>query len=383
VLGEDGARVHGGHDTLPPMGRVTFALGAAVAIAAAALRVASAADAQEPIRLEFHGAPGCPDEQTFVAGVRARTARARFVTDGDARRFVVRLDGGAHASGSVTVAGPEGAEGTRSLEADTCAQVTDALALMIALAVDARPPPPPPPPAAPDAGASDAGEGASTGSLDAGVVVADTAPLAPPPVIESSPPPRRRASSAPSGPPHFHAGADFALATGVSPHVVVAGAPFVGWRSLSPVLFGVAGLSLRAAFLRAGTGRLDVAGSGGGTGDFTWTVGRLDGCAMAWPDRSLRLGGCVRIEAGALDVTAAGVPGARAQTSPWLATGGAGRLEWSFLGPVFLDAEAGLAVRILAKSFDFSSTTPAVVIPLYDVPVFALSAEGGLGAHFL
>jgi hypothetical protein len=178
----------------------------------------------------------------------------------------------------------------------------------------------------------------------------------------------------PATPRHFFVGADFALATGVSPVVIFAGAPYVGWRSLGR---GVLGASVRAAFLRAGTGVVGAETSGG-TVDVTWTVGRVEGCAMLWPTRALRAGACGRLELGELDVKGGGLPDPRTQGTAWVATGLLVRGEWSFYGPFLLDAAVGPSFRITTNMFDFGVSTPG-----YDVPVLGLSAEAGLGLHFL
>src|SRR4029077_11156103 len=87
-------------------------------------------------------------------------------------------------------------------------------------------------------------------------------------------------------------GVDVAPASDVEPRIVVAGSPYVGWRATGARLFAP---SLRLAFILAGTGTIPLMG---GTAAFTWTVGRLDGCPMAWPRGALRVAEGIRLEAG-------------------------------------------------------------------------------------
>ena len=361
----------------------------AVLLAAAGVGVAAADDASEPIHLEYHAGAGCPGEDAFVARVHARMARVRLVDGGEGvRRFTVELTrGGGHPSGSVTVAGRARSEGTRRLEADTCDEVADALALMVVLAIDPRAltaSETSPPSSAFDAGAPLASPPPDASALsdasalpdasappDAMTPPASPTPPAPPPAIEPPAPPA--ATPPPARPLHFFAGGDFVLATGVTPSTLFTGAPFVGWRTVRPSLLGA---SVRAAFLRAGTGAVGVVG---GSAEFTWTVGRIDGCAMLWPDHSLRLGACARAEVGVLEVSGESGPARETQQSAWVAAGALARLEWSFFGPLVFDLEGGPSFHISADHFYFREDSTSG----YYVPIVGLSAESGLALHFL
>ena len=321
-------------------------------------------------------------------------ARARLAREGErARTFALELTAGPPPSGSVTVMDGLRSEGTRRLDADTCEDVADALALMVALALDPhaqraqdpaapseRAPSPdagpapsssadfPPDSSAPDSLSPDSSAPDST---------APDSPSSPPPVtLPPSPdaePTRIAAGASPARVRHFFAGVDLALATDVTPRVLLAGAPYVGWRSTRAAILGP---SFRAAFLRSGTGTLAATGA---SADFTWTVGRLDACAMLWPARPLRVGGCVRAEGGVLDVAGERIEAAQTQHSAWFAAGALARLEWSFLGPLLLDVGAGPAFHITAKQFVFLPDHTQV----YEVPVVGFVAEAGIGVHFL
>jgi hypothetical protein len=299
----------------------------------------------EPIHLLYRAPPGCPDETAFVTRVRARTARMRLAGASEAvRSFTVEVESGRSALGRVVVEDRDHSQSTRQVRADTCSDVVDALALMVALAVD-------PTSVAPTAATSSEA----------------------PPAVSSSTESRLSTASPRLGGAVF-GGADFAVATDVTPRTLLAGSPYVGWRSATAErLFAP---SLRAAFIRAGSGMLGVPG---GTAEFTWTVGRLDGCPIAWPRGALRVTECVRVEAGTLEAGAGmGVPAPRTALRAWLSAGALARAEWSFLPPIFIDAEAGAVLRVMQDRFYFN---PAMTTA-FQVPPLGVTAGVGVGALF-
>ncbi|HLK35581.1 MAG TPA: hypothetical protein VKU41_02435, partial [Polyangiaceae bacterium] len=116
----------------------------ALAVLGAPAASAAAQDDEETIQLGYQASSGCPDQAAFVARVRARTARAALVAPGtgpgDVRAFDVEVAAGDPARGRLTLRGPHHAEGTRRVQAATCDEVVDALALVVALAIDPRAP---------------------------------------------------------------------------------------------------------------------------------------------------------------------------------------------------------------------------------------------------
>jgi hypothetical protein len=377
-------RRHGGRSLLTGSRGVRLAAAMSALALVIAAQSAMAQDAEEPIRLEYQASSGCIDEPSFVALVRARAPRVRLAGDAEqARTFHVRLAADARPSGSVTVVDGSRDGGTRQVDADTCGEVADELSLIVALALDphtlTRPPAPPSTvpslPVSVDAGAPLPAPVAS--SVPAQPAPVTPAPLPPPP----QPPEPEKATSAGTvveGVPaplglHYFGGVDLVVATGVAPIALVGGSPYVGWRSTGASLVGV---TVRAAFLRIGTGALPV--QGGGTADFTWTAGRLDACGLLRPDRALRPGGCARLEAGVLAGTGGQIIGETTRRSAWVTGGALARIEWSFLGSLVVAVGAGPTVRLNEGRFIF---LPGKTV--YQVPLFGLEAEAGLGVHFL
>jgi hypothetical protein len=309
--------------------------------------------------------------------VRARTTNAQLAPSEtgahETRVFDVEVDAGHPASGRLTVGDFRHREGARRVQAETCDEVADALALVVALAIDPRAPLAPPMPL------STSHEGSSP-AADAGVappvaspIPRQTVPLDRPPITQSAvedarprSPPDRRSQKA------LSAGLDAALDLGVSPVPLFGPSLNVGWQSTNLALFSP---SLRLAFDRAVSGTISVPN---GTAAFTWTVGRLDACPVARVLHRLRLTACLRIEAGTLEVAGGDIIAPQTKLRLWLATGALARGEWTFLEPLFVNIEAGGNIRATNDRFLFLPDTT-----VYRVPLVGVSAAGGLGAHFL
>jgi hypothetical protein len=90
-----------------------------------------------PIRVEYDAPPECPQIESFVRAIHARTGAVRLATEGEqALRVRVRLTrAGARFEGELRVVDEQG-ETVRSVEGSPCDQVVDALSLTAALAFD-------------------------------------------------------------------------------------------------------------------------------------------------------------------------------------------------------------------------------------------------------
>lgn len=366
-------------------------VGVVVLVLLGAARV-SADDWREPVRLEYASPVACPDRAAFEARVLARTARALFVaSDPDARTFEVTLESGAHPSGRLTVRRGGVVEGTRDVHADTCTDVADALALVVALAIDpsllAGPVASAPSSATTSPSTSSPAPSAAPSAVPSAAPSTEPAPSAPPapaPPIPAPPPrPVARtvlrapppAPSTPAQPPQVHmlfVGVDVVLATGVLPTTLVAVSPEVGWRSKVASVFAP---SVSLSFLHGTSGLLSVPG---GDASFTWNVGRVDGCALSWPHAPTHVLGCLRIEAGALDAAGSQVTLPQKSSRGWFAAGPVVRGEWEILAPLFVGAQAGVMLRGTADRFFFPPDNT-----IDQVPIVGLEASAGLGVNFL
>jgi hypothetical protein len=342
---------------------VTFGL----ATGAVAPSIAQEEEKAEVVALAYRASEGCPDEATFIAQVRARMARGRIAGAAEASQsFAVALEAGPPAYGSVTLNDDSGRQRTRRVQADTCADAASALSLVVALAIDPSaksPSAPAPSPPAESATPPIAPPASSSGSW--------SYPSAPREPQEGAAPPspltkRTGARGA------FFAGVDVSMDSGVSPRALFGPSPYLGWqaggaRALAP--------SFRLAFLRAATGPL---GAPDGTAAFAWTVGRLDACPVALAGQALRATACARLEAGSLQVTGGAIADSLTRVRPWFAAGVLARAEWTFLAPLFLDANVGALVRATTDRFFFLPDTT-----VSRVPSLGASVGAGAGAHFL
>jgi hypothetical protein len=168
------------------------------------------------------------------------------------------------------------------------------------------------------------------------------------------------------------AGADLVVVTGVAPNPLVAASVVAGWTIAITHLWG---LSVRAAFLRAESGKLEVPG---GAADFTWSVGRVDACAMLWPKNRVRLSACGRFETGVLEVAGSDVAGGQERQAAWFAAGPVARVESQLLDPISVEGAFGPAFRARPERVYFLPNITA-----YAEPRVGFDAEVGLAVHFL
>jgi len=321
-------------------------------------RPAFAEENGERIRLDYAGAESCPSKQAFEGLVRGRTSRALFVSDdGDGRVFDVRLTAGTSPKGRVVVRRGGVFEGTRDVRAETCADVADALALVVALAIDpmartkplASPPEPEPPPPSPRS--------------------AEPEPIAPPVTTTETPVApsvvERRSRGA------FSLGTDVAIVTGAAPTTLLGVSPVVAGKW--PI--GSMAIGAHLGFVHARTGEVSVPG---GAAAFTWNVGQLDGCLTPWPAARARLSACARVQGGVLDASGLAIPSPKSESRAWLATGPLLRAEWSIVGPLFVDANLGMMFHVMVDRFYFLPDTTA-----YRVPLVGLDGAIGAGVTFL
>jgi hypothetical protein len=351
---------------------------ALAAVAAAAAAPAAADEKGDRIRLEYHALEGCPDSATFEARVRS-VAHARFVDEAQTFIFDVQIDAGRPLTGRLTVRRGDDVEGVREVHADTCAEVIDALVLMVELAIE---------PAAHSQAAAVA-TATSEAPLSAlpGSVAPVPSPAPPPPDTREphQPDMARRANVAPdmrgvnpaprsasASARTYYLGADIAYATAVTPRILGGPSPYLGWRFNRE---GPIDPGMRLAFVYASSGSVDAAG---GAVSFTWVVGRADGCLLSWPPGRAHLLGCARIEGGALAASGALVAGAQTRMRGWLSTGPLLRAEWGPLGSLFLDADVAAMLRVTDDRFFFAPDAT-----VYAVPLVGLEAAAGVGVHFL
>jgi hypothetical protein len=117
----------------------------------------------------------------------------------------------------------------------------------------------------------------------------------------------------------------------------------------------------------------DTALTGGIGGDFDWTAGALDFCAIARAGR-FRLNACERSTFGILEGHGLGVVPANSATRPWVDLGLALALRVRVFGPFFLEA-TGHAGAVLVRDRFFLEPNQTV----FQAPIFMGEAGGGVG----
>jgi hypothetical protein len=111
---------------------------AALVLAAVIAWSRVAAAEPESVRIDYAAPAGCPDPAAFVRSLRERTTHFRQAAqDEQARQFFVRVTGAASSySGRLEILSPDGSTSVRSVDGTICEEVSEALALMTALAID-------------------------------------------------------------------------------------------------------------------------------------------------------------------------------------------------------------------------------------------------------
>lgn len=309
----------------------------------------AASEPEEFIAVDYTAAPGCESRDDFLRDITRRTVKARPEDSREAaRRFevIIVVADGVYA-GRLVVHGLDGTRLFRSLSAETCAQATRALALMVALSIDphARTRPAP---SAPDVGDPSRSVGAA-------------APL--PPQPEPRPPNEgassSRATPEPVPPRGGHrpwmlsAGPDAEELLLAEPHPVLA-------LGVHVELAHQRGVSLRASFRRTPTTTVSSESVGG---RFTWTWARVDGCP-------LRIGGqvevrpCVMGELGEVDGVGFGGTTATQRGRPWATVGLLVRPA-IHVGPLTLSADVGVGVTLNRESFVFVPSPTVYQMPAW------------------
>lgn len=117
----------------------------------------------------------------------------------------------------------------------------------------------------------------------------------------------------------------------------------------------------------------DTSLTGGIGGDFDWTIGALDLCAIVRAGR-FRADACERSSFGVLEAHGLGVVPANSVTRPWVDLGLALALRVRVLGPFFLEA-TGHVGAVLVRDRFFLEPNQTV----FQAPSFTGEVGGGVG----
>jgi hypothetical protein len=358
----------------------SFAIVSSLALAVAP----DAGAAAGAVDLRYFAPPSCPDRAAFEARLRHRTQAAQVDPRAtrSPRRFDVRVVLGAErAEGRIVVVDADGTTATRRIEAATCEEAVDGLALIAALTLD-------PNLADSNEAAEDrAAEGgaseehaAEDGAAEDRVAAGGAEPLAGTSATGSET--DRAADETTSADRTADGGAHAAdmigldvsvsalVTTGVAPGAGVGGSIAIGLARIEAPVDLSAFLGFRL------TAPQSAATTPDGGAEFAWWSGVAGGCAGRADPAAVSLWACAVAELGRL--TAAGRETGNAQTSSrrWLAVGPLAALEWSPTSPVFLRAAAGVGFPLERDRFLLGDRVISQVLAA------ALRGEAGAGARF-
>ncbi|HLK88969.1 MAG TPA: hypothetical protein VKZ18_03690 [Polyangia bacterium] len=347
-------------------------------------------------RLEIHALPDCTTREELAARVAARSRRIRFEEDGAGPilRAVIAPGPRGGAVGELVIAEPGGKTSVRRLSAPSCAEATDAIALIIALTLDptsaagrapgSAGPAPVTSPASPavssppSAGASGAdrpGESAAVASPGDRTTEAQPAPgrPAPPPAPEPAgevavapPAPAARVASELS----FGGGGAVEAVTGPAP-ATLPGASLYLFAALDRDA-----LWSPAAFLRGTHAWQSGLLESGGTAAFTLDALTLDACALRAHASAFAARLCATGLYGRLAASGTETYSPAAATRPY-AVAGAAVLLSAALGRLFeLSARVGGGASLIRDSYSFSPTV------FHRTAAVTVTAGVGFGVRF-
>jgi hypothetical protein len=338
----------------------------ALSLALATLLAAAPARASEAVRFEYEAPSECPNQAAFVERVRERLPDARLAADGElARTFVVTItvdESGATAQ--VDFVDADGSTAFRKVRGGTCEEVVSGIALVTALAIDAR-------------ATAAQGTAAATPSVASSPPVV-AAPAEQRPKVAESAAPETRAALPKREPLRgstlsFSAG----IGAGYASHKGPSGAPtfdaFFGARLSA---YGPSGRASVWHFRSDATSSAREA-------RFRGFGSRLEACPLALGSSPWFIEPCLAVDAGVL--LASGVEGA-AVVDPqdsargWCDVLALARVGTLLSGWLLLEAQGEVAVPLVAYRYGFGD--PPVDPDVFEVPRLGVSARGGIGFRF-
>ena len=309
----------------------------------------SSVDLSEAIRIEVDAPVECVTAPSFLERVRARSPRVRAAHDDEEAttyRVTVILTK-RRAQGTLVADGSE----PRVLEGGSCAEVVDALAITVALAIDHRPEPSEPEPSEEEAHAPEPAPGSPTRM---------SSPEKPPSSLEARPTPWR-----PSAGVLGSLTSMGRLGSLAAPEIFVEVGPVTS--HLVAPRFRLSGTTL-GGFLE----------SEGARATFRWWVGALETCPVHLHlSESLIARPCVGGQVGSLSASGLSIANGSSSRTTWVAARATAMLVLAPTSYLFLVAEAGVSIPITRRRFLFA---PSEVV--YTPPSVAPFAGLGAGLNF-
>jgi len=368
-------------------------------LAVSSARARAAATSEPPVMasLAVTGSPDCAGRAEVVKLVARRSARIRFDDGaaGPALRVAIDAATPRALAATLSIVWPDGSRSERHLSAPTCAEIADAVALVVVLALDpaaaARQPPAAPParpaspprnepapPASPTRDRPPPEPPAEKSAPPPPAPRADDTPPPPPPPPEPVPPPPAPVvvqstvappPAEPPSPPPVHrldVGAAFRVASGPAPSLMPGVALVAGWERDTASAFALKVQLVAAHHARGGWSSAD------GGADFALDVATVHVCPLRVGPVVARARLCASGTAGRIAVEATGVLVPRPQSRPFAGVGAAALVSVSPHPRVEIAATVEPQVALIRDQFAFQSNV------FYDVPPIVVFF--GLGA---
>jgi hypothetical protein len=335
----------------------------------AARATASETSGPLPARIAFVGELGCRTTIEFRNAVRRHAPELREAVENEpAREFVVAVtvqDDGS-TLGHVDISEPSGASVTRRLNGRSCAEVTDALAFIVAeLGVAVRL----------EEEAGQAREQSQPPPAEAPALLTPSAssssPLPTEPVAASRGPRSKRMPSL-----SYQAGIGLDAVRGPVPNWTWAPAAYfeLGWRPSGVRARAAARLSLSRTTSDTVYGTI-------GDSHFRWSTARAEGCAPWLGTASLVATPCVTFDVGWVEANSSRAVRSKTTRTAWLSPGVTARLSYAPIRVLVFEAEAGLMAPLSRPRFFFANPQgqPETV---YAVPAVSFRAGLRAGVRF-
>lgn len=265
----------------------------------------------------YRSAGECPDGEAFLTKLSGKVPDARIAAAGDPIDFVVTLGNlGKRSNGRLERETTEGKVAIREIDSESCAEVAEALALSLALAIDSREKP------------ADKETSPPTPRIPKRSNEPEPIHAAPDPQLDRAPTRRSEPSS-------WWVGGQVSLASAIAPSVLPGGFVFVEFdRAHASTLPGA---SLRIGMLaRLGTVMTSV-----GEVSYRLIGGRIDACPLRFGSDTFALKPCVDFDLGQLQVEGSDSDSGLTDSALWAAAGVDARLAWRAVRSLSFELELG------------------------------------------
>lgn len=294
----------------------------------------SVAEESRPVFIWYRSAGECPDGDAFLSKLSGKVTEARIAAAGDPIDFVVTLGSlGSRSNGRLERETTQGKVAIREIDSENCAEVAEALALSLALAID-----PSEKPAVPEEPAPAPSQKNPTTTRAPTTSASD-------PKLDRAPPRNPENSS-------WWVGAQGTVASAIAPSALPGGLVFVELeRARASVL---PGSSLRLGALgRFGTLMTNV-------GDVRYRLlgGRIDACPLRIGSNTLAVKPCAGFDLGQLEVEGTNDSGL-GDRALWAAAGVNGRLTWRAAGALAFELDAGAFAPLTRYTLETGDPTLA------------------------